>query len=151
MVDGKIHQLNHQSVYTFNPLNSVFNFKHFVKIWSCSNLACIADETKLWLSLSVKQCRNPCSGPYLCTSIWVRTMIGLLKMPFFLSRWKEIQNTLPVICWLHWGSEHGYHCCIVEVAYWGKIMSAIQAGSNHVMLNFCTRPPHMLPCWLLKM
>ena len=48
MVDGKIHQLNHQSVYTFNPLNSVFNFKHFVKIWSCSNLACIADETKLW-------------------------------------------------------------------------------------------------------
>ena len=30
MVDGKIHQLNHQSVYTFNPLNSMFNFKHSV-------------------------------------------------------------------------------------------------------------------------
>ena len=63
MVDSKIHQINHHSVYTFNPLNSMFSFRYFFKIWSCSNLACIADETKLWLSPSAKQRRNPCSGP----------------------------------------------------------------------------------------
>ena len=27
-----------------NPLNSVFNFKYSVKIWSCSNLASIGDK-----------------------------------------------------------------------------------------------------------
>ena len=26
-------------------------------------LACATDETKLWSSLSAKQCQNPCSGP----------------------------------------------------------------------------------------
>ena len=26
-------------------------------------VACAIDETKLWLSQSAKQCRNPCSGP----------------------------------------------------------------------------------------
>ena len=26
-------------------------------------LTCSAEETKLWLSPSAKQCRNPCSGP----------------------------------------------------------------------------------------
>ena len=44
MLDLKIHQINKQSVYTFNPLNSVFNFKYSVKIWSCSNLASIGDK-----------------------------------------------------------------------------------------------------------
>ena len=28
------------------------------------------DETNLWLSLSVKQRQNPCSGPHLCTGIF---------------------------------------------------------------------------------
>ena len=58
-----------------------------------TNLACATDETKLWLSPSAKQRRNPCSGPHLCIRIWVRNMTGLLKkaivdLPHF-----------PVICW----------------------------------------------------
>ena len=39
-----------------------------------------ADEIKLWLTLSAKQRRNPCSGLpalyRLCTHIWVRATIG---------------------------------------------------------------------------
>ena len=38
-------------------------------------LACSADETKLWLSLSVILVL----GPHLCTGIQVCAMIGLLK------------------------------------------------------------------------
>ena len=37
---------------------------HFYQIQSDKViLACCTDETKLWLSPSAKQCRNPCSGP----------------------------------------------------------------------------------------
>ena len=44
--------------------------------------------------------------PQLCTRIWVRAMIGLLKtsLPICQSRWKEIQNALLVIRWVHWES-----------------------------------------------
>ena len=44
-------------------------------------LACTTDKVKLCLSPSAKQHRNPCSSPHLCTRIWVRAMIGLLKKP----------------------------------------------------------------------
>ena len=45
------------------------------------NLVYATDETTLWLSPSAKQRRNPCSGPYLCTRIWVSALIGLPKKP----------------------------------------------------------------------
>ena len=87
MVDSKIHQINHHSVYTFNPLNSTFNFKCFFKIWSCSNLACAADETKLWLSRSAKQHRNPCSrlplvNQYLSTHHDWPVKNAIVDLPF---------------------------------------------------------------------
>ena len=61
-----------------------------------TNLACATDETKLWLSPSAKQRRNPCSGPHLCIRIWVRNMIGLLKKAIvdLPIRMKEILNAL---------------------------------------------------------
>ena len=43
------------------------------------NLACATDEPKLWLSPSAKRRQNSVLGPYLCTRIWVRALIGLLK------------------------------------------------------------------------
>ena len=87
MVDSKIHQINHHSVYTFNPLNSVFSFKYFFKIWSCSNIACVAHETKLWLSPSAKQRRNPCSrlplvNQYLSTHHVWPVKNAIVDLPF---------------------------------------------------------------------
>ena len=44
-------------------------------------------------------------GSYLVTRIWVRSMIGLLKMPLSICqwRWKEIWNAFLVIHWVHCG------------------------------------------------
>ena len=70
--------------------------KHYKAPISFGSLARAIDETKLWLSLSTKKRRNPCSGPHLCTRIWVRAMIGLLKVPLSIcqSGWKETGNAL---------------------------------------------------------
>ena len=43
---------------------------------SIGKLVCATGETKLWISLSVKQSKNPCF-----TRIWLHTMIGQLKKP----------------------------------------------------------------------
>ena len=42
----------------------------------------------------MKLCRNSCSGPHLCTRTWIRTVIGLLKIPFLIcqSGSKEISG-----------------------------------------------------------
>ena len=63
-----------------------------------------ANETKLWLSLFVKQRRNPCCGSPVCIRIWVGFMIGLLKRPLSICQpgWKEIRNALLVIRWVRW-------------------------------------------------
>ena len=65
--------------------------------WRCSYIACATDKTKFWLSLS-------CFG--FCTRIWVCAMIGLVVtnaiVNICISRWKEIQNALLVICWACW-------------------------------------------------
>ena len=37
-------------------------------------------EVNFWLSPSTEQHQNPCSGPQLCTRIWVCTMIDLLTL-----------------------------------------------------------------------
>ena len=42
-------------------------------------IACATDDTKLWFSLSVKQCQNPWSRCHLCTRIWVCAMTGCWK------------------------------------------------------------------------
>ena len=58
-------------------------------------------------SILVKSvCETPL-GLHLCTRIWVRAMIGLLKKPLSIcqSRWKEIWNPLPVIRWVRWGAK----------------------------------------------
>ena len=44
--------------------------------------ACATDETKIWLSHSAKQRRNPCSGSHLCTRIWLRAMFSSLKKSY---------------------------------------------------------------------
>ena len=61
-------------------------------------------ELNLWLSLSAKNCWNPCWRPYMCTRIWVRTMIGLFKMSLSIcqSGQKEIQNVVPIIVWVQY-------------------------------------------------
>ena len=66
-------------------------------------VACTTDKTEIWLSPSAKQCWNPCSGsPPVHLTIWVHTMIGLLKKPLSIcqSGWKGNWNTLLVICWV---------------------------------------------------
>ena len=58
-------------------------------------------------SILVKSvCETPL-GLHLCTRIWVRAMIGLLKKPLSIcqSRRKEIWNPLPVIRWVRWGAK----------------------------------------------
>ena len=47
-------------------------------------------------------------GPQLCTRIWVHTMNGLLKKLVFdwPIRFKRNSNSLPVICWVCWGSSN---------------------------------------------
>ena len=68
-------------------------------------IAKAAGETNLWLSPSACQCWNLSLGPQLCSRIWVHLMVGLLKKLWLIcqSGWREIQNTLPVICWVCWG------------------------------------------------
>ena len=73
------------------------------------SVACATDETKLWLSPSAKQRRNPSSGPPpVCTRIWVHAMIGPLKEPLSIrqSGWKEIRNVLPVIRCVSWAAQN---------------------------------------------
>ena len=58
-------------------------------------------RTKLWLSLSAKQCQDPSSGPtavYQDLSMYVCN--GPVKKPLSIcqSGWKEIWNALLVIC-----------------------------------------------------
>ena len=70
-------------------------------------LACATDETQLWFSPHIverEEIRSPLKTPageatyetalglHLCTRIWVRVMIGLLKKPLSIcqSGWKEI-------------------------------------------------------------
>ena len=71
---------------------------------STSIVACSRDETELWLSPSVKQHWNPCSGrPAVHLTIWVHTMIGLLKklLSICQSGWKEIRTHFwsGLVCW----------------------------------------------------
>ena len=44
--------------------------------------ACATDETKIWLSRTAKQRRNPCSGSHLCTRIWLCAMFSSLKKSY---------------------------------------------------------------------
>ena len=62
------------------------------------------DKTKLSLSPSAKQLQIIVLGPHLWTGIWVREMIGILKMPLSINQsgWKEIRNAFPVIRWVRW-------------------------------------------------
>ena len=63
------------------------------------SMACATDGgTNLWLSSFAKQQRNPCSGPHLCTRIWVRAMIGRRKksLPICESGGIENRNVFPV-------------------------------------------------------
>ena len=46
-----------------------------------AELACAADKAKPLLVVRLRA--SPCSFPLLCTRIWVRAMIGLLKEPLF--------------------------------------------------------------------
>ena len=68
-------------------------------------IAKAAGESNLWLSPSACQCWNLSLGPQLFSRIWVHVMVGLLKKLWLIcqSGWREIQNTLPVICWVCWG------------------------------------------------
>ena len=47
-------------------------------------------------------------GLQLCTRIWVRAMIGVLKMPLLIcqSGWREMRNVFPVVHWVRWGARN---------------------------------------------
>ena len=72
-----------------------FSFHKWVNTTSSSP----APQTKL---NSAKQRKIIVLGTHLCTRIWVRAMIGLLKKPLLIcqSGWREIRNRLPAICWV---------------------------------------------------
>ena len=75
----------------WNPCSGVYCSK--ISTHSTCMVACTTDKTEIWLSPSAKQCWNPCSGsPPVHLTIWVHTMIGLLKKPLSIcqSGWKEI-------------------------------------------------------------
>ena len=42
------------------------------------------------------------------TRIWVRAMIGVLKMPLLIcqSGWREMRNVFPVVHWVRWGARN---------------------------------------------
>ena len=69
-----------------------------------------ADEIKLWLTPSAKQHRNPCSGlPAVYPDLSTRHDWPVKKGLCFVCRdrqsgWRGIQNALPVIRWVRWGS-----------------------------------------------
>ena len=75
-----------------------------------SRLACATDETKLWLSPSAKQRQNPCSGPHPVHQDLSTRHDWPVRKPLSVcqSVWKEIRNTLPVICWVRWETRTGY-------------------------------------------
>ena len=83
--------------------------------WSFAlNLSSIADSTLSMVNLHhrrnstlVNSVCETALGLHLCTRIWVRAMIGLLKKPLSIcqSRRKEIWNALPVILWVL-GGQH---------------------------------------------
>ena len=93
--------------------------------WSFAlNLSSISDSTLSVVNL--RQRRNSalvnsvCEtalGLHLCTRIWVRAMIGLLKKPLSIcqSRRKEIWNALPVILWVLWGPAQRYRRCFADL------------------------------------
>ena len=69
-----------------------------------------ADEIKLWLTPSAKQCRNPCSGlPAVYPDLSTRHDWPVKKGLCFVchdrqSGWRGIRDALPVIRWIRWGS-----------------------------------------------
>ena len=83
--------------------------------WSFAlNLSSISDSTLSMVNLHhrrnstlVNSVCETALGLHLCTRIWVRAMIGLLKKPLSIcqSRRKEIWNPLPVIRWVRWGAK----------------------------------------------
>ena len=74
-----------KSSFSFSSLNrrgKVGKFAALETRRGPEHQACATDETKVWLSLSAKQRRNPCSGPHLCTRIWLRAMFSSLKKSY---------------------------------------------------------------------
>ena len=91
----------------------------------------LAPQTKLnsgWVRL-----RNSAGirdlGPHVCTRIWLRAMIGLLKKPLWIckSRWKEIQNAIPVIGWVCWGPRTRISALLCR-RYWPRLNCVYDAG-----------------------
>ena len=72
-------------------------------------IACATDEIKplVWSVCEIEP-KSLYWAPHLCTRIWVRAMIGLLKKNhcrftiIYQSGWSEIRNVFPVICRVRW-------------------------------------------------
>lgn len=67
----------------------------------------LAPQTELSLS----------AGHHLCTRIWLRAMIGLLKMPLAIcqSGWRKIRDAFPIILESVEGPEQGSRRCVEYV------------------------------------
>ena len=117
-------------------------------LWKKQFGSLATNKTKPWLSPSAKQCWNPCCGPQLvCTRIWVRTMVGLLKShcQFVNQNERKFETHFRKIIKSVRGPEQGYWCCFADVTNLGYIIcqSVLRQSvcvtdkiSVHVEVNF---------------
>ena len=76
--------------------------------WAVRYIVYLADETKLFLSLSTKQRRNPCSVPSTCVprfeyAPWLpclKKKTTTTTTSICQSGWKEVWNAFPGIHWV---------------------------------------------------
>ena len=87
-------------------------------------------------------------GPHLCTRIWLRAMIGLLKKPLSIckSRRKEIQDAIPVIGWVRWGPRTRISA-LLRRRYWPRLNCAYDAGLELLELGFASRDETKTAAW----
>ena len=86
---------------------------------NCKNLACTTGETKLWLSPFAK---------HLCTRIWVRAMIGLLKSHcrFTYQDDRRFETRFRYFIESDGCPKQGYRRCYADLTYRGWITSVTQ-------------------------
>ena len=97
---------NHQRIKVMN-----------IKFYCNNTFYSLHHRQKFWLSPSVIWCQNHCSGPYLCTRIWVCRGNWPVK--------KAIVN-LP-ITGPEQGYQHSFADITVSMCNWGSITSVTQA------------------------
>ena len=108
------------------------------------HVGCATDETKLWLSPSAKQCRNPCSGsPPVYQDLSMRHDWPVKKaIVDFQTGWKEIQNAFLVIHWVRI-----WVCAMIGL--WRKLLWICQTRWKEIQNAFLVI--HWVRIWVCAM